>query len=83
MKVHGDAVEFATQHMPLWNPLSIVGYHIREGSATAAQEIGFTLADGVAYVEEFINRGMDVDSFAPRLSFFFSCETDLFEEVEK
>jgi methylmalonyl-CoA mutase, N-terminal domain len=83
LKVHGDAVEFATQYMPRWNPLSIVGYHVREGGATAAQEIGFTLADGIAYVEEFISRGMEVDSFAPRLSFFFSCETDLFEEVAK
>ena len=83
MKVHGDAVEFATKHMPLWNPLSIVGYHIREGGSTAAQEIGFTLADGIAYVEDFIRRGMDVDSFAPRLSFFFGCETDLFEEAAK
>lgn len=83
MKVHGDAVEFATKLMPLWNPLSVVGYHIREGGATAAQEIGFTIADGIAYVEDFIGRGMDVDSFAPRLSFFFSAETDFFEEVAK
>lgn len=83
MKVHGDAVEFATEHMPLWNPLSVVGYHIREGGATAAEEIGFTLADGIAYAEDFIKRGMEVDSFAPRLSFFFSCETDLLEEVAK
>lgn len=83
IRVHGDAVEFATKCMPLWNPISIVGYHIREGGATAAQEIGFTLADGIAYVEEFIKRGIDIDSFAPRLSFFFSCETDLFEEVAK
>ena len=83
LKVHGDAVEFATRNMPKWNPLSIVGYHIREGGATAAQEIGFTLADGIAYVEEFVGRGMDVDAFAPRLSFFFGCETDLFEEVAK
>jgi methylmalonyl-CoA mutase N-terminal domain/subunit len=83
MKVHGDAVEFAMEYMPLWNPLSIVGYHVREGGATAAQEIGFTLSDGIAYVEDFINRGMDVDSFAQRLSFFFSCETDFLEEVAK
>ena len=83
MRVHGDAVEFATRFMPLWNPLSIVGYHIREGGATAVQEIGFTLADGIAYLEEFIRRGLDVDDFAPRLSFFFGCETDLFEEVAK
>ncbi|MEW6614919.1 MAG: methylmalonyl-CoA mutase family protein [Thermodesulfobacteriota bacterium] len=83
MKIHGDAVEFATKHLPLWNPLSIVGYHIREGGATAAQEIGFTIADGIAYVKDFIERGMDVDLFAPRLSFFFSCETDFLEEVAK
>lgn len=83
MRVHGDAVEFATKYMHLWNPISIVGYHMREGGATAAQEIGFTLADGIAYVEDFIKRGLDVDSFAPRLSFFFSCETDLLEEVAK
>lgn len=83
MQVHGDAVEFATRNMPRWNPLSIVGYHIREGGATAAQEIGFTIADGIAYIEEFIARGMDIDSFAPRLSFFLGCETDLLEEVAK
>jgi len=83
MTIHGDAVEFATGHMPLWNPLSVVGYHLREGGSTAAQEIGFTLADGIAYVEEFLKRGMEVDSFASRISFFFSCETDLLEEVAK
>ena len=83
MRVHGDAVEFATKYMPLWNPLSIVGYHIREGGATAAQEIGFTISDGIAYVDHLIERGMNVDSFAPRLSFFFSAETDLLEEVAK
>ncbi len=78
-----DTVEFATQHMPKWNSISISGYHIREAGSTAAQELAFTLKDGFTYVEECIKRGMDVDSFAPRLSFFFNAHLDFFEEIAK
>jgi methylmalonyl-CoA mutase N-terminal domain/subunit len=78
-----DTVEFATQHMPRWNSISISGYHIREAGSTAAQELAFTLKDGFTYVEECIKRGMDVDSFAPRLSFFFNAHLDFFEEIAK
>jgi methylmalonyl-CoA mutase N-terminal domain/subunit len=78
-----DTVEFATQHMPRWNSISISGYHIREAGSTAAQELAFTLKDGFTYVEECIKRGMDVDAFAPRLSFFFNAHLDFFEEIAK
>ncbi len=78
-----DTVEFATQHMPKWNSISISGYHIREAGSTAAQELAFTLKDGFTYVEECIKRGMDVDTFAPRLSFFFNAHLDFFEEIAK
>jgi methylmalonyl-CoA mutase N-terminal domain/subunit len=78
-----DTVEFASQHMPRWNPISISGYHIREAGSTAVQELAFTLADGFAYVEACLERGLKVDSFAPRLSFFFACHNDFFEEVAK
>ena len=69
--------------MPRWHPISISGYHIREAGATAAQELAFTLADGFAYVEQSIARGLDVDEFAPRLSFFFNAHIDFFEEIAK
>jgi methylmalonyl-CoA mutase N-terminal domain/subunit len=78
-----DTVVFGAHHLPRWNTISISGYHIREAGATALQELAFTLADGIVYVEEAIKAGLDVDAFAPRLSFFFDCHNDLFEEVAK
>ncbi|HTZ61300.1 MAG TPA: methylmalonyl-CoA mutase family protein, partial [Thermoplasmata archaeon] len=78
-----DTIEYATRHTPRWNPVSISGYHIREAGSTAVQELAFTLADGRAYVGEAIQRGLDVDTFAPRLSFFFNSHNDFFEEIAK
>ncbi len=78
-----DTIEYATRHTPRWNPVSISGYHIREAGSTAVQELAFTLADGRAYVAEAIARGLDVDQFAPRLSFFFNAHNDFFEEIAK
>jgi methylmalonyl-CoA mutase N-terminal domain/subunit len=79
-----DTVEFGTQHVPLWNTISISGYHIREAGSTAIQELAFTLADGIAYVQDVMERKkLDVDSFAPRLSFFFNSHLDFFEEIAK
>jgi methylmalonyl-CoA mutase N-terminal domain/subunit len=78
-----DTIEYATRSMPNWNPVSISGYHIREAGSTAVQELAFTLADGMAYVEETIKRGIPVDDFAPRLSFFFNSHNDFFEEIAK
>lgn len=78
-----DTIEFGTNHLPQWNTISISGYHIREAGATAAQELAFTLSDGFTYIEDAIARGIPVDSFAPRLSFFFNAHNDLFEEVAK
>jgi methylmalonyl-CoA mutase N-terminal domain/subunit len=78
-----DMIEWCCQEMPRWHPVSISGYHIREAGATAAQELAFTLADGFAYVEACIERGLPVDSFAPRLSFFFNAHLDFFEEIAK
>ncbi len=78
-----DTIEYATRHLPKWNPVSISGYHIREAGSTAVQELAFTLADGMCYVAEAIRRGLDVDSFAPRLSFFFNSHNDFFEEIAK
>ena len=83
MRLCVDMIEFCTEEMPLWHPVSISGYHIREAGSTAAQELAFTLADGFAYVEEGISRGLSVDAFAPRLSFFFNAHIDFFEEVAK
>ncbi len=83
MRLVVDTIEFGAQHMPRWNTISISGYHIREAGATAVQELAFTLADGFAYVEAAIERGMDIDDFAPRLSFFFDVHNDLFEEIAK
>lgn len=78
-----DTIEYGTKHYPNWNTVSISGYHIREAGATAVQELAFTLADGMAYVEECLKRGMDIDEFAPRLSFFFDVHNDFFEEIAK
>src|SRR5277367_4177461 len=78
-----DVIEFCSRHVPQWNPVSVSGYHIREAGSTAAQELAFTLADGFHYVEQCLARGMAVDDFAPRLSFFFNSHNDLFEEVGK
>lgn len=83
MKIVGDMIEFCTKHVPKWNPISISGYHIREAGSTAVQELAFTLADGIAYVEHCVKRGMKVDDFAPRLSFFFNAHMDFFEEIAK
>src|SRR2546422_2684834 len=83
MRLVIDMIEFCAQEMPLWHPISISGYHIREAGSTAAQELAFTLADGFAYVEAALERGLDVDEFAPRLSFFFNAHLDFFEEIAK
>src|SRR4051794_34779298 len=83
MRLVGDLIEWCSGHMPRWHPISISGYHIREAGATAAQELAFTLKDGLTYVEQAVARGLDVDEFAPRLSFFFNAHIDLFEEVAK
>ncbi len=83
MRLVVDTMEFGAQNIPLWNTISISGYHIREAGATAAQELAFTLADGMEYVRWGIARGMDVDQFAPRLSFFFNAHNDFFEEIAK
>jgi methylmalonyl-CoA mutase N-terminal domain/subunit len=83
MRLVVDTIEFAAKEMPLWHAVSISGYHIREAGSTAAQELAFTLADGFAYVEASIARGLHVDEFAPRLSFFFNAHSDFFEEICK
>src|SRR5262245_58529130 len=83
MRLLGDLVEWCTYNTPRWHPVSISGYHIREAGSTAAQELAFTLKDGFTYVEQAIDRGLDVDDFAPRLSFFFNAHIDFFEEIAK
>ena len=83
MRLLGDMMEWSTRNMPRWHPVSISGYHIREAGSTAAQELAFTLKDGLTYVEQQIARGLDVDDFAPRLSFFFNAQIDFFEEIAK
>ena len=83
MRLCGDMIEWCTRHMPRWHPISISGYHIREAGSTAQQELAFTLKDGLTYVEQAVQRGLDVDEFAPRLSFFFNAQIDLFEEIAK
>src|SRR3954447_25640559 len=83
MRLHGDMMEWCTRNMPRWHPVSISGYHIREAGSTAAQELAFTLKDGLTYVEQQMARGIDVDDFAPRLSFFFNAQIDFFEEIAK
>ena len=83
MRIITDMFEYCTREMPQWNPISISGYHIREAGSTAIQELAFTLADGFAYVEAGIEKGLDIDDFAPRLSFFFNSHLDFFEEIAK
>jgi len=83
MRLVTDTIEFGTKEMPRWNTVSISGYHIREAGSTAVQELAFTIADGMAYVEDAIERGLRVDDFAPRLSFFFNSHSDFFEEIAK
>ncbi|MGD2253459.1 MAG: methylmalonyl-CoA mutase family protein [Anaerolineales bacterium] len=83
MRLVTDTIEHGTKHLPGWNTVSISGYHIREAGSTAAQELAFTLADGLEYVRWALERGLDVDSFAPRLSFFFNAHNDFFEEIAK
>ncbi|MFB3092938.1 MAG: methylmalonyl-CoA mutase, partial [Dehalococcoidia bacterium] len=83
MRLVADTIEFGTREMPQWNTISISGYHIREAGSTAVQELAFTLADGFEYVRWSLDRGLDIDEFAPRLSFFFNCHNDFFEEVAK
>src|SRR5438094_3047480 len=83
MRLVVDMIEFCAQEMPRWHPISISGYHIREAGSNAVQELAFTLADGFAYVEAAVERGLDVDDFAPRLSFFFNAHLDFFEEIAK
>jgi methylmalonyl-CoA mutase, N-terminal domain len=83
MRLVTDMVQWCAGHMPRWHPISISGYHIREAGSTAAQELAFTLKDGLTYVEHAVARGLDVDDFAPRLSFFFNAQIDFFEEIAK
>ncbi len=83
MRLIVDTIEFCTKHVPKWNTISISGYHIREAGSTAVQELAFTLGNGLAYVEAGIARGLDVDDFAPRLSFFFNAHNNFFEEIAK
>src|SRR5579864_7353493 len=83
MRLVTDVIEYSTKHVPRFNPISISGYHIREAGSTAVQELAFTLRDGIEYVEWAIERGLPVDSFAPRLSFFFNAHSDFFEEIAK
>jgi methylmalonyl-CoA mutase N-terminal domain/subunit len=83
LKLCTDLVEYSTKEMPLWYPISVVGYQIREKGCTAAQEMAFTLADGIEFVESFLSRGMDVDEFGPRLSFMWNAHNDFFEEIAK
>jgi methylmalonyl-CoA mutase N-terminal domain/subunit len=83
MRLMGDMVQWCTETMPRWHPVSISGYHIREAGSTAQQELAFTLKDGLTYVQQAVDRGLDVDDFAPRLSFFFNAQIDFFEEIAK
>jgi methylmalonyl-CoA mutase N-terminal domain/subunit len=83
MRLLGDMIQWASLAMPRWHPVSISGYHIREAGSTAQQELAFTLKDGLTYVEQAVERGLDVDDFAPRLSFFFNAQIDFFEEIAK
>lgn len=83
MRLVTDTIEYGSEEVPLWNTISISGYHIREAGATAVQELAFTLADGLEYVRWALDRGLDIDAFAPRLSFFFNAHNDFFEEIAK
>ncbi len=83
MRIIVDMIEYCTNEVPQWNPVSVSGYHIREAGSTAVQELAYTLADGFAYIEACLERGMDIDEFAPRISFFFNSHLDFFEEIAK
>src|SRR5271163_261825 len=83
MRLVTDSIEFAAKHVPRFNPISISGYHIREAGSTAVQELAFTLRDGIEYVDNCLRRGLDIDEFAPRLSFFFNAHSDFCEEIAK
>ncbi|MCC6274059.1 MAG: methylmalonyl-CoA mutase, partial [Deltaproteobacteria bacterium] len=83
MRLVVDSIEYCTKHLPKFNPISISGYHIREAGSTAVQELAFTIADGIAYVQACIDRGLNIDDFAPRLSFFWDVHNDFFEEIAK
>src|SRR5213078_1629111 len=83
MRLVTDLIRFTSAEMPRWHPVSISGYHIREAGSTAAQELAFTVGNGFAYVEAALADGLDIDAFAPRLSFFFNAHIDFFEEIAK
>jgi methylmalonyl-CoA mutase N-terminal domain/subunit len=83
MRLCGDVITYCAKHMPRWNPISISGYHIREAGSTAMQELAFTIANALAYVDEVLRRGIEVDTFAPQLAFFFNAHSDFFEEIAK
>jgi methylmalonyl-CoA mutase N-terminal domain/subunit len=83
MRLCGDVITYCAEHMPRWNPISISGYHIREAGSTAVQELAFTIANALAYVDEVLRRGIEVDTFAPQLAFFFNAHSDFFEEIAK
>src|SRR5262249_56935961 len=83
MRVVVDMIQFCAERVPRWHAVSISGYHIREAGSTAVQELAFTLADGLAYVQACVERGLDVDTFGPRLSFFFNLHNDFLEEIAK
>ena len=83
MRLITDIFAFCAEQVPRWNTISVSGYHIREAGATAAQELAFTLRDGIEYVQYGIDAGLDVDEFAPRISFFFNAHSDFFEEIAK
>ena len=83
MRLITDIFEFCANEIPLWNTISISGYHIREAGSTAIQEVAFTISNALAYVDAALQKGLDIDTFAPRLSFFFNCHNDFFEEASK
>src|SRR5437867_13011584 len=83
MRIITESFGFCTTHVPRWNTISVSGYHIREAGAPAAQELAFTLRDGLEYVQWGVDAGLDVDTFVPRLSFFFNAHSDFFEEIAK
>ncbi len=83
LKIAGDLIEFCAEELPTWNPISVSGYHIREAGSTAVQEVAFTLANGLEYVRAAVDRGLPIDRFAPRISFFFNAHNDLLEEIAK
>jgi len=83
MRIIGDMIGYCAKNVPQWYPISISGYHMREAGSTAVQEIAFTIANGIEYIQTCIDRGLKIDDFAPRLSFFFCCTIEFFEEVAK